>query len=53
MLREKLDEALSAVLPIITIVLALSLTVAPMTSGVTTGPMTAAGLPDDYEIILL
>lgn len=33
-LREKLDEALSAVLPIIAIVLALSLTIAPVTSGV-------------------
>ncbi|MBQ7714057.1 MAG: DUF1538 domain-containing protein [Oscillospiraceae bacterium] len=33
-LREKLDEALSAVLPIITIVLLLSLTIAPMTSSV-------------------
>ena len=34
MLQAKLNEALSAVLPIITIVLALSLSVAPMTSGV-------------------
>ena len=33
-LRQKLDESLSAVLPIIAIVLALSLTVAPMTSSV-------------------
>ena len=33
-LQEKLDEALSAVLPIITIVLLLSLTIAPMTSSV-------------------
>ena len=33
-LREKLDEALSAVLPIIAIVLLLSLTVAPVTSSV-------------------
>ncbi len=33
-LREKLDEALGAVLPIIAIVLTLSLTVAPMTSSV-------------------
>ena len=33
-LQEKLDEALSAVLPIVMIVLALSLTVAPMTSSV-------------------
>ena len=33
-LQEKLDEALSAVLPIIGIVLALSLTIAPMTSSV-------------------
>ena len=33
-LREKLDEALSAVLPIIGIVLILCLTVAPVTSGV-------------------
>ena len=33
-LREKLDESLSAVLPIIAIVLALALTVAPMTSSV-------------------
>lgn len=33
-LREKLDEALTAVLPIITIVLILSLTIAPVTSGV-------------------
>ena len=34
MLQAKLNEALSAVLPIIAIVLVLSLTVAPMTSGV-------------------
>ena len=33
-LQEKLDEALQAVLPIIVIVLALSLSIAPMTSGV-------------------
>jgi hypothetical protein len=33
-LREKLDEALSAVLPIIAIVLALSMTIAPVTSSV-------------------
>lgn len=33
-LREKLDEALTAVLPIVAIVLALSLTIAPMTSSV-------------------
>ena len=33
-LQEKLDEALSAVLPIIAIVLTLSLTVAPVTSSV-------------------
>ena len=33
-LQEKLDEALQAVLPIIAIVLALSLTIAPMTSSV-------------------
>jgi len=33
-LREKLDETLSAVLPIIAIVLALSLTIAPVTSSV-------------------
>ena len=33
-LQEKLDEALSAVLPIITIVLVLSLTIAPITSSV-------------------
>ena len=33
-LREKLDEALSAVLPIVAIVLALSLTIAPVTSSV-------------------
>ena len=33
-LQEKLDEALTAVLPIISIVLILSLTIAPMTSSV-------------------
>ena len=33
-LREKLDEAISAVLPVVAIVLALSLTIAPVTSSV-------------------
>ena len=66
MLQAKLNEALAAVLPIIAIVLVLSLTVAPMTSGVLLAFLFGGALrfgalsarapfdqPCDWEIILL